>query len=82
MTSIEGALPDGAVFGANDYGERGWRGPKPPSGRHRYVFRVFALDNVPAKPGTTKPELMSAIKGHILAQGELIGTYDSRGAAS
>ncbi len=62
VTSIDGALPDGAVFGSNDYGERGWRGPKPPHGRHRYFFRVFALDNVPAKPGMTKADLMSAIK--------------------
>ena len=54
----------------------------PPHGRHRYVFRVFALDNVPAKPGMTKADLMSAIKGHVLAQGELIGTYDSAGPAS
>lgn len=72
-------LPAGAVHGTNDFGERRWRGPKPPSGRHRYFFRVYALDNVPSKPGMTKPDLMSAIKGHVLAQGELIGTYDRNG---
>lgn len=71
-----GELPEGAVHGTNDYGNQGWDGPNPPSGRHRYVFRVFALDNVPDKPGMTKQDLMSAIKGHTLAEGELIGTYD------
>ncbi len=78
VTSLEGDLPAGAVFGSNDYGEQRWRGPKPPNGRHRYVFRVYALDNVPSKPGMSKADLMSAIKGHVLAKGELIGTYDSR----
>lgn len=57
----------------------GWRGPNPPNGRHRYIFRVYALDNLPSKPGMTKAELMSAIKGHVLAQGQLIGTYDKTG---
>jgi Raf kinase inhibitor-like YbhB/YbcL family protein len=70
-----GQLPDGAVHGTNDFGEEGWGGPNPPSGLHRYFFRVFALDNRPHKPGMTKPDLMSAIKGHILARGEMIGTY-------
>lgn len=78
---VGGALPAGAVHGTNDYGEQRWRGPNPPNGRHRYFFRVFALDNHPNKPGLTKPDLMSAIKGHILAEGELIGTYDKTGHA-
>lgn len=71
-----GELPEGAVHGMNDFGDDGWGGPNPPNGLHRYFFRVFALDNRPHKPGMTKPELMSAIKGHILARGEMIGTYD------
>lgn len=81
VTELPGGdeLPEGAVVGTNDYNEQRWRGPDPPSGRHRYFFRVFALDNHPNKPGMTKPELMSAIKGHILAEGELIGTYDRSG---
>lgn len=81
VTELPGGdwLPPGAVEGMNDYGEESWRGPNPPAGRHRYVFRVFALDLAPRKPGITKPELMSAIKGHILAQGELVGTYDKSG---
>jgi hypothetical protein len=76
VTSIDGSLPDGAVFGTNDAGERGWTGPNPPIGRHRYFFRVFALDIDLHSPGMTKPELLAAIKGHVLAQGELIGTYE------
>ncbi len=76
-----GELPEGAVHGTNDSGDEGWSGPNPPDGRHRYVFRVFALDNRPNAPGMTKPDLMSAIKGHVLAQGELIGTYDKSGHA-
>jgi Raf kinase inhibitor-like YbhB/YbcL family protein len=75
VTSFDGALPTGAVAGTNDMGERAWTGPNPPIGRHRYFFRVFALDIDLDGPGLSKSELMSAIKGHVLAQGELIGTY-------
>jgi Raf kinase inhibitor-like YbhB/YbcL family protein len=74
-----GDLPEGALNGTNDAGEDGWSGPDPIGGRHRYVFRVFALDNHPNAEGMTKPDLMNAIKGHVLAQGELIGTYDKSG---
>jgi Raf kinase inhibitor-like YbhB/YbcL family protein len=77
--AIDGELPDGAVIGKNSYGNERWNGPNPPNGRHRYFFRVFALDNAPSKPGMTKEDLMSAIKGHTLAQGELVGTYDKNG---
>lgn len=78
VTSLAGAdaLPDGAVMGKNDWGKRAWGGPNPPIGRHRYFFKVFALDiELGAKP-MSKPELLAASKGHILAQGELIGTYE------
>ena len=69
-------LPDGAVIGVNDWGKRAWGGPKPPVGRHRYFFKVYALDMHLDAPNTTRPELYAAMKGHILAQGELIGTYE------
>ncbi len=72
-----GRVPDGAVEGKNDFGVVGWKGPKPPVGRHRYFFKVFALDIALEREGITKPELLSAMKGHILARGELIGTYES-----
>ena len=76
-TSLRGgnSLPDGAVMGTNDFGDRGYGGPNPPIGRHRYFFKVYALDIALAAPGITKLELLAAMKGHILAQGELIGTY-------
>ncbi|HEU0033653.1 MAG TPA: YbhB/YbcL family Raf kinase inhibitor-like protein [Kofleriaceae bacterium] len=80
VTSLPGGheLPAGAVHGANDRGELGWTGPNPPSGRHRYFFKVFALDNAPSTEGMSKQDFYSAIKGHILAQGELVGTYERK----
>jgi Raf kinase inhibitor-like YbhB/YbcL family protein len=69
-------LPAG-VDGTNDFGKTGWGGPCPPSGRHRYVFKVYALD-APSlgTAGMAKPQLLAAIKGHVLAKGELVGTYE------
>jgi len=70
-------LPDGALEGKNDFGKIGYGGPAPPPGKpHRYVFHVYALDkplNLPA--GATKDELLLAMKGHILAEGQIIGKY-------
>lgn len=76
-TSLPGgsALPHGAVMGTNDSRQRAWGGPSPPIGRHRYFFKVYALDIQLAAPGITKLELLAAMKGHIVAQGELVGTY-------
>jgi Raf kinase inhibitor-like YbhB/YbcL family protein len=76
VTSIDGALPDGAVAGTNDYGNLGWNGPNPTTGRHRYFFKVYALDIALDAPGITRPQLLGTMKGHILAQAELIGTYE------
>jgi len=76
VTSLDGELPTGAVAGTNDAGERAWNGPNPPIGRHRYFFHVFALDIDLRSPGITKLELIAAIRGHVLAHGELIGTYE------
>jgi Raf kinase inhibitor-like YbhB/YbcL family protein len=70
-------LPDGAREGRNDWGEVGWRGPCPPVGRHRYFFKLYALDRVlPALVEPTKAELERAMAGHVLAQAELVGTYE------
>lgn len=69
----------GAVEGRNDFGKTGWGGPLPPrgSGPHHYHFKVYALDQaVDLKPGATKSELLKAIRGHVLGQGELVGTYE------
>jgi Raf kinase inhibitor-like YbhB/YbcL family protein len=81
VTSLPGGdrLPADAAVGTNDWGERVWMGPMPPVGRHRYFFKIFALDIALAAPGITKLELLSAMKGHIIAQGELVGTYEKDG---
>lgn len=70
-------LPSGAMQGKNDFGNIGYGGPAPPRGKpHRYFFKLYALA-VPLhlKSGATKAQLESAMKGHILAEGQLMGTY-------
>ena len=67
-----------ATFGTNDFGKQAWGGPCPPVGRHRYFFKVYALDAAVGPPGVTKDDLLAAIKGHVLARGELIGTYQKK----
>jgi Raf kinase inhibitor-like YbhB/YbcL family protein len=69
-------LPCGAKQGINDFGRTGYGGPCPPGGTHRYFFKVYALDkmlNLP--PGKTKKEIEKAMKGRVIAQGEIIGKY-------
>ncbi|HET7565492.1 MAG TPA: YbhB/YbcL family Raf kinase inhibitor-like protein [Gemmatimonadaceae bacterium] len=71
-----GALPPGTKEGKNDWKRTGYGGPCPPVGRHRYFFKLYALDvMLPDLKGPTKSELETAMHGHIIAQGELIGTY-------
>jgi hypothetical protein len=68
-------LPAGAIQGINDYKNRGFDGPCPPIGRHRYFHKLYALDvRLPAK-ALTKTELEAAMDGHVLAKAEFIGTY-------
>ena len=63
--------------GKNDWGTTGYRGPCPPIGRHRYFVKVLALDAELAKLGEpNKAALLAAAQGHIVAQGELLGTYE------
>jgi hypothetical protein len=73
-------LPGGAKQGLNDYKKIGYGGPCPPPGKpHRYFFKLYALDaNTSLKPGLTKKDLLKAMEGHILAEGELMGTYQRR----
>ncbi len=69
-------LPGGGMQGKNSSGTYGYTGPCPPSGTHRYYFRLYALDielDSPARPG--KEVLEQAMKGHVLAQSELMGRY-------
>ncbi|MFN7147144.1 MAG: YbhB/YbcL family Raf kinase inhibitor-like protein [Myxococcota bacterium] len=64
--------------GRNDFGNRGYGGPCPPKGHgaHRYVFRLYALDTqLNLAPGSSRRELDAAMKGHVLATGELVGHY-------
>lgn len=69
-------LPEGTLAGKNDWGKTGWGGPCPPIGRHRYYFKIYALDTVlPDLGEPTKAELLEAMEGHVIAQGELMGTY-------
>ena len=70
-------LQNGALQGKNDFGKIGYGGPCPPRGpAHRYRFTLYALDKpLDSKPGASKKQLLDAMKGHILAQGQLIGTY-------
>jgi len=74
---VEGkAPPRGATEGINDFGRRGYGGPKPPSGRHHYVFKLYALDMViGAKEPLTKAELEAQLEGHVLDEAELVATY-------
>ncbi|MDJ0806139.1 MAG: YbhB/YbcL family Raf kinase inhibitor-like protein [Gammaproteobacteria bacterium] len=74
-------LPERALEGLNDWRRTGYGGPCPPSGRHRYFFTLYALDCVlPDLGRPTKNRLERAMDGHLLAKGELMGTY-SRGSA-
>ncbi len=70
------ALADGAVQGKNDFRNYGYGGPCPPGGTHRYFFKLYALDTaLQLKAGCTKAELLKAMAGHILAEGQLMGRY-------
>jgi hypothetical protein len=72
----ENIVPTGAIVGVNDFRQNRYGGPCPPSGTHRYFFKVYALDTMLGiSPNSTKADLEKAMKGHILGQGELIGLY-------
>ncbi len=72
----EGTLPNQAQQGTSDFGRIGYGGPCPPSGTHRYFFKIYALDTqIELAAGADKRQLLKAIEGHILAQGQLIGKY-------
>ena len=69
-------LKNGAMQGLNDFHKIGYGGPCPPSGIHRYFFKLYALNTeLNLKPGATKSKLVKAMKGHILAEAKLIGKY-------
>ncbi len=69
-------LQNGAKHGINDFHKFGYGGPCPPGDTHRYYFKIYALDNETGiKPGATKEQLLKVMKGHILAEGQLMGKY-------
>jgi len=74
-----GGMPAGAKDGSNDWKRTGYGGPCPPIGRHRYFHKIYALDTVlPDLGQPTKARLEKAMEGHILARGELVGTYQKK----
>lgn len=69
-------LPPGTEAGENDWRDRAWGGPCPPTGRHRYFFKLYALNStLPRIKHPTKNALEEAMDGHVLAHTELIGLY-------
>lgn len=79
IEAIEGGakvLHLGGMQGRNDFGTVGYRGPKPPSGTHRYFFRIFALDRpLDLGAGAAPDDVWRALGGHTIAWGELVGTF-------
>jgi hypothetical protein len=69
-------LPEGGTQGANNFGNTGYGGPCPPSGSHRYFFKLYALDSrLNLDPGATKDQLEQAMEGHILDKAELMANF-------
>ena len=69
-------LADGSIQGVNSFGRNDYGGPCPPSGTHRYFFKLYALDTtLSLDESAGKDEVLAAMEGHILAQAELMGTY-------
>lgn len=71
---------EGGIAGKNDHGGEGYYPPHPPKGDkpHHYHFRVLALDmELPLKPGVSRDDLQKALSGHVLAEGEMVGTFQN-----
>jgi Raf kinase inhibitor-like YbhB/YbcL family protein len=74
-----GGLPPGTREGTNDWKRTGYGGPCPPIGRHRYFFKLYALDaELPDLGAATKPQLEKAMEGHVVERAELVGTYEKK----
>lgn len=74
---LEGELPKGAMVATNDFGNQAYDGPKPPSGTHRYVFKLFALDTLleNVRQQDRRSELYNAMEGHVIDEAEITGLY-------
>jgi Raf kinase inhibitor-like YbhB/YbcL family protein len=82
VTSLPAGIPadavltDGARHGQNDFRKLGYGGPCPPGGTHRYYFKIYALDTMlNLESGATKAQLLAAMRGHMLDEGQLMGKY-------
>ena len=71
--------PVTARDGKNDWKREGYGGPCPPIGRHRYFFKLYALDTTLELTSPTKTAVLSAMEGHVLAEAQMIGTYQKAG---
>lgn len=71
-------LPQNSIQGKTSFNRADYGGPCPPTGSHRYYFRLYALDITLDKPSLNKSALLAAMDGHILATGELMGTYQKQ----
>jgi len=76
--SKDAALADGSQQGPNSTRRPGYTGPCPPSGTHRYFFKLYALDTLLDVSDAGKDQLLKAMQGHVLAQGELMGTFSRK----
>ncbi|MBI2613366.1 MAG: YbhB/YbcL family Raf kinase inhibitor-like protein [Candidatus Levybacteria bacterium] len=73
---LENSVPKGAVLGITDFGKPGYGGPCPPSGVHRYFFKLYALDSLLDLPQeSTKTQIGEVMQGHIIDKTQLIGLY-------
>jgi Raf kinase inhibitor-like YbhB/YbcL family protein len=76
VTNVISEKSNEGISGINDFGKTGYGGPCPPSGTHRYYFKIFALDaELSVSAGENKKALLEGMQGHILATGELMGRY-------
>lgn len=79
LNAARTGLPLKALHGTNDWGKQTYGGPCPPVGRHRYFFKLYALDMVlNSLKNPTKAELEEAMAGHLVGHAELVGTYEKR----
>ena len=75
----ESTVPKGAMQGTNDFPGSGYDGPQPPSGTHRYYFKIFALDRtLDLKSGAKRREVDAAMRGHIVGEGQMMGRYSKK----
>ena len=74
------ALPNATKSGLNDWKRTGYGGPCPPIGRHRYFFKLYALDTrLEGLSAATKADVVAAMQGHVLAEAQIVGTYQKAG---